>query len=120
MASLGHSQASELLLPGVTHAPGVLATRPSTQWHLAGAQTTRHSSAKPGLFLLLRSPEWKSQKGRRSLWAAPEHSLAIPTPQPTSSLSLARAPHKKARRDLVKKSREWVLEKKERRRRQGK
>ncbi|MEJ1272630.1 probable 18S rRNA (guanine-N(7))-methyltransferase isoform X1 [Cricetulus griseus] len=31
-----------------------------------------------------------------------------------------RAPHKKARRDLVKKSREWVLEKKERRRRQGK
>ena len=36
------------------------------------------------------------------------------------ALSLARAPHKKARRDLVKKSREWVLEKKERRRRQGK
>lgn len=35
-------------------------------------------------------------------------------------LSLSRAPHKKARRDLVKKSREWVLEKKERRRRQGK
>uniref|UniRef100_A0A8I6GIY8 BUD23, rRNA methyltransferase and ribosome maturation factor n=1 Tax=Rattus norvegicus TaxID=10116 RepID=A0A8I6GIY8_RAT len=55
----------------------------------------------------------------KNLWAAPEHSLAIPTPQPTS-LSLARAPHKKARRDLVKKSREWVLEKKERRRRQGK
>ncbi|KAL1768880.1 putative 18S rRNA (guanine-N(7))-methyltransferase isoform X1 [Sigmodon hispidus] len=31
-----------------------------------------------------------------------------------------RAPYKKARRDLVKKSREWVLEKKERHRRQGK
>lgn len=48
------------------------------------------------------------------------------TPPPRDSLatlsllSLARAPHKKARRDLVKKSREWVLEKKERRRRQGK
>lgn len=37
-----------------------------------------------------------------------------------SLLSLARALHKKARRGLVKKSREWVLEKKERRRRQGK
>lgn len=43
------------------------------------------------------------------------HALVI-----LSLLSLARAPHKKARRDLVKKSREWVLEKKERRRRQGK
>lgn len=46
--------------------------------------------------------------------AAPVHSLAV------LLLSLARAPHKKARRNLVKKSREWVLEKKERRRRQGK
>ncbi|KAM7331862.1 hypothetical protein ACRRTK_008570 [Alexandromys fortis] len=37
-----------------------------------------------------------------------------------SAFTSERAPHKKARRDLVKKSREWVLEKKERRRRQGK
>lgn len=37
-----------------------------------------------------------------------------------SMFTSERAPHKKARRDLVKKSREWVLEKKERRRRQGK
>ncbi|GAB1290266.1 Probable 18S rRNA (guanine-N(7))-methyltransferase [Apodemus speciosus] len=37
-----------------------------------------------------------------------------------SSFTSERAPHKKARRELVKKSREWVLEKKERRRRQGK
>lgn len=37
-----------------------------------------------------------------------------------SAFTSERAPYKKARRDLVKKSREWVLEKKERRRRQGK
>ncbi|KAL1765134.1 putative 18S rRNA (guanine-N(7))-methyltransferase isoform X1 [Sigmodon hispidus] len=37
-----------------------------------------------------------------------------------SIFTSGRAPYKKARRDLVKKSREWVLEKKERRRRQGK
>uniref|UniRef100_A0A8C6RMZ4 18S rRNA (guanine-N(7))-methyltransferase n=1 Tax=Nannospalax galili TaxID=1026970 RepID=A0A8C6RMZ4_NANGA len=51
----------------------------------------------------------------KGLQSSPLCSLAT-----SSQLSLARAPHKMARRGLMKKSREWVLEKKARRRRQGK